>query len=199
MLPDRARRRAPSDGERGASLIIAVLFVGVVFTVVTVLLTQAQVTSDSLQVYRVDRGLRESADSSLQLTVQALASNPTTYGVDGDSSCSSATGMSYPLSNPSGATRSTFAPGSSVLVTCKAAPGSGVVTGGSQAPRDVQLTVTCKTSSPAVNASGQYLCGSGSVSRVIGRAHVRFDVDPGASNPVAWAVVPKILSWTLYR
>ncbi len=41
------------------------------------------------------------------------------------------------------------------------------------------------------------MCGGGSATadKVVGRARVRFEPDPRATDPTKRAVVPKILSW----
>jgi hypothetical protein len=213
-------RRTPtppsaSTSEGGASLLIALLIVTVIVTTVTALFAFAGAGHNANVTYRGDSTLRFAGDGALEVAIQRVADNPRMGESTPLAPATSvpACSMDVPIDEVSPTrpdNHPTVFAGSFLSVACAATPGTtsggttGAVTDGDQRqqqPRDVTFTVTCNVPTGYVaGRTNPIKCLSGAgTPRVVARARVRFEVDPGATPPVSWAVVPKVISWTVYR
>lgn len=188
-------RRRVAD-ERGSSLIMALVFIVFIAVLATVLLGMTFTGLRSTYSYRTDRILRYNVESALNLVITKLAKDPT-LGVFNGGACNQVVDLQEESSAPpatNGASR--------IEVRCAATAGlsdpqSGVQVDGAQSPRDVTLTVSCNSFRFEVGgANGLLGCGGDPNNPTfVGRARVRFEVDPNITDLTKRAVIPKIITW----
>lgn len=226
--PHRARVVLPRDRESGSALLLALLFLGVILTLVTVLLLGARTSAQSVQGFRDDRTLRYGADGALEATIEMLHYNPQ-LAMSLTTPVAIPNCLQVPLidGNPPG-NRATVTSGSYLQVSCisvanasagatQATPTSsatGYDVDGNELAREVLLTVTCASTVAPTSVGGKIDCQNGASPRTLASARVRFDIDPGntTNNLVTcpsgitsttvcnqWADVSKIVSWKLSR
>jgi len=213
----RDRRVPGAQSESGAVMILALGFIIVVGIVAAAVLLMAYTGSNTLAVYRQDRIVRANAEAAMTTTIVRLSKNPL-MATDGTStgtpSLDSSCALNYPMQQPTtGGVIPTFTSGSVLQVTCGptsaynasgpwgAGSGSGHIdtASGTQGPRDVTITVTCKVPTANADAKSKVTCGTSGTSRVVARARVRFEIDYTKTNKLQWAVVPKVIAWDLRR
>lgn len=197
LLSGRRRSRMMSR-EEGASLVLALLFMTIMSVLVASLFYMSFTNIQSLREHRRERHLRYSGESSLQLAVQRLASDPAQPdAVSGQCDYDALPGWRYDIPDEIANDR-TISAGSFLSVTCAAAsPGALPSLAGNDA-RYVTISVACDH---WALTDGEVSCGTGSsgVSREIASALMMFDVDPGSDGDGAEANVPKVLEWNLNR
>ncbi|WCO66836.1 hypothetical protein PO878_20300 [Iamia majanohamensis] len=187
------------------------LFIAISFALLVSLLGFTITGTKALHTYRVDRTLRYGTDAALEVAVQMVKANPAMA----QSSPVTPSGtvppcaVQLPLDEATvpGASQ-VMVSGSYLTVTCE--PTSGVAASGgpdidstasvpTQAARDVTFVVTCGAPGTDRAQGDRYECMDGPDVQELGRARVRFDIDPGFATPSERAIVPKILTWTLYE
>lgn len=186
---------APAGPESGVSLMFALVFLILISTLITGVLTYAFSANRNVQSFRRDRALHFATDGALEVGVDMVQANPT-MGFTLFPAC----GLDFPLDahNAEGV----FAAGAHLTVDCLPTP--NLLTpippspGGNQPYRDVTFEVTCRL--PASYTPPDPLaCGTGPDVMFLGRARVRYDIDPGHTPRTAWAIVPKVVSWEISR
>jgi hypothetical protein len=217
-------RPAVGRGESGASLMLALVFVIVVFTIITGVLTYAFGAGRSVEVYERDQALHYAADAALEAAVQMVKIKtylgqtdplpPYVPAAPLGSSCALALPIPSPPTStpPSAASLShvhdpglVFASTARLNVTCNPTP---TVTSGGYEPqaagagqltRDVTFEVVCLLP-PTVRWDRPLACGTPNTNPlVLARARVRYDIDPGHGTPAQRARVPKVISWEILR
>ncbi len=123
-----------------------------------------------------------------------MVRNTSTLGANGNTVCANP-GIKHDLVNPDPVNHPTFSTGSFLLVTCTASPGtgSGVVSGTPRHPGAARRALHGDVQDHRRRGQrrGQYVCGSGSVNRVVARGRVRYDVDPGGPPPTSGPWSPR--------
>ncbi len=200
-VPEPAAARDP---EAGAALLLVMVFILVVFVVVTSLLTFGEAGTRSAAAFRTQRTIRYAADGALEQGVAAIANDPTLgFGVPLPASptCSS---LTVPILDPS--TTPTIAANSVLSVSaCATNPTSGVTDpDGGTGMRDVTFTVTCNATKTGSAHEILGCTASGGTARTVATARVQFGVDymwtgaVGSATPAASRDhVPKIISWNV--
>ena len=195
-----ARISAPA-GERGASVVFAVVFLIVVSTLVSGALAYSSTASRSVIAYQRDRALHYAADGALEVAVQ-MGEDRAGIGVAGGPSCSMILplGGAHAVHDPGGV----FSDTARLVVTCAAATAtSGTLDGaGFQQTREVIFTVLCRLPDGSKISERDLSCAKDPADTqefVLGRARVRYDVDPGWAVPATRARVPKVIEWELLR
>lgn len=195
----RHRRLRPGRAdEAGAALILAIAFLGIVFTSVTILFGFADAGSRSLAAYRGERTLRYASDGALEQAI-VVAQNTPAIGVY--PTYTPTTCLKVPIVEPS--TRRTMTTGSFLSVTCSTTPGTSLPANDSDGlpgVRDVTFTVYCA----ATPGSGTALpgCGTGATNRTVAVARVQFDIDYSDTPTITGGStagrsrVPKVVSWS---
>lgn len=175
--------------ERGATLIIALVFITVLFSLIAVLFGFSLTATRTITTYRLDRTLRYAADGALEVGIGVVQQNPALGVGETPVPC----GLLPVSPDPTQVT----AEGSVLRIQCQATPGASPVGG----ERDVTFTVICDAPDVGPDRNEPYPCIAGPQTneRVLARARVRFEVDPGAGPPTERAVVPKIVTWTICR
>jgi hypothetical protein len=201
-----ARRTVAATAvEAGNALLLSLAFIVVIFTTVTGLLLAAHAGVKSVQGYRVDRTVRYGADGAIQATIELLKEHPELALALSNPSANPYCGLRVPLvdagTGATAGTRATVTSGSYLQTTCTSIATVTSVDGidasaNQQLPRQVQIIVTC---APSTAATPLIDCKGGSTPREVGRARVRFEIDPGLGNQNQSAVVPKIVSYTILR
>jgi hypothetical protein len=183
------------DGEQGIAMIMVLVIMTVVMVIAAGLFSFAIASTTSIKTYKEDRTLRYAADGALEYGIANVTSNYQLGVTDG-------TGCSWNVPVEGRVTGDvTMSSGSSVRVSC--APyivSTGADSDGGQKVRYVQFTVTCFNPVAATRAvNGKPSCSSsGSTSRILATAKVRYDFDTRSTVDVTKrAVVPKILGWDL--
>ena len=189
---------AAADGERGAVLILALVFLVVIGTMTTALLSYAFTGTRALAAYRLERTRRYAADSALLSTVNRLSRDSTL----GNGATFAACGRIPITQYTTGGNITSVADSTAyVTVRCRKTPGVTVdlidVDGG-QPPRDITMEVVCSYNGAMV-VNRKLTCGAGSSEQVIGRARVRFEPRYDAPDPKKRAVVPKVKSWEIRK
>ncbi len=193
--------------EDGVSVIFTLVFLVVVFTLITAVLAYARSTALTVTTYQRDRALRYAADAALETAVQMVKEKPD-LGVSAHPATPTtpeivppACGMVLLLAehDPGGI----FAPNARLDVTCAFTPGQvsgGFDADGGQALRDVTFTVECRLPSSSSITDLPLQCGSANPKIVhLAEARVRFDLDYGYVDPLTRARVPQIVTWEIDR
>jgi hypothetical protein len=190
------------------SVIFALVFLIVVSIVLTGVLGFAFAASRNVTAYERDEALRNAADAALESAVQLVKVNPE-LGITKTLPNTPTPGDCAMMLRVDGATdgntvfdpANVFSATARLHVLCEVTPGvalSGEVDGdGNQGLRDVTFRVVCRT--PASSTGDVMDCGGGSNEVVLGRARVRFDVDPGHTPASERARVPKVITWDVDR
>lgn len=172
--------------ERGATLIIALVFVAVIGLLASILIAMTFTGSRSTYAYRQERVLRYNAESAINQAIMKLQGN-TGHILSPTSRC-----INFPtMEKPAPGQDPVISPNKPFLyVTCQATPGAITAAGA----RDVTIKVICVG---ATFDGDQIECGDGSlvppVGRLLGSARVRFEVP--TDNPAAGGIIPKIVTW----
>ncbi|WP_421117906.1 hypothetical protein ACE2AJ_10745 [Aquihabitans daechungensis] len=187
----------PSRGESGATLLIAVAFVTVIFSLVIALLGFAQVGARSNRAYKGERTNRSSVEGAMNAGIQYLAINPT-LGVSGSTdTCRVQVSIEGDVRIVVGNAYYTMECAATTPSTGGASADSGKVVDGVQVPRDVTIRILCGNDSANPVRVGYSSCGTG-VTRLVATARVRFDRDTTPNIPPdKSAIIPKILNWEL--
>ena len=198
--PTRAVARAAA-GERGAVLVLALVFLTVIGTLTAFLISYAFTGTKSLAAYRIERTRRYAADSALHVAVKRL-STETGASLGNSSTPEKCAQYLIPEYTSPGNVQPVVGTGAYVTVWCSLTPNAvtdAIDVDGGQAARDVTMEVRCNTSGTAIVVGGKLACGSGSNTTVIGRARVRFEIDYnlGSARLATRAVVPKTMSWQI--
>lgn len=206
-------RGTHQGAERGATLILALVFLIVVGLLAAAVLGMAFTGVRSTEAFRQERALRYNAESAINTAILMVARQPTLAVVD-PSDPSDPT----PDPNPAHAdcglrhnmrqdtadgTQPTFYPDSTLQVICRPTPantrppasdGRPGADGG-QNTRDVTFYVYCYENTLA--NLDRIPCASfgGSTVRTLAEVRVRFEPDYNAADPTRRAVIPKIISW----
>ena len=189
---------AAVTGERGAVLILALVFLIVIGTMTAALLSYAFTGTKALAAYRLERTRRYAADSALLSTVNRLSLDSTLGNGTTFAGCGRIPITQYTTGgNITSVAEST----AYVTVRCRKTPGIVVDRfdlDGGQAPRDITMEVVCSYNGAMV-VNRKLTCGAGSSEQVIGRARVRFEPRYDAPDPTKRAVVPKVKSWEVRK
>lgn len=170
-------------------MLMALVFIFVIFAVITGLLGFAFSANKTTRNYRLDRALHYEADAALEEAVQMVRDNHT-LGV-GSTACS----LQHVLDEPSDLFLASYLDVKCYVTPSNASAGA-LDADGAQTTRDVTFEVSCDAAS---SLPGDPLdCSGGSVI-LLGTARVRFEVDPGHPEKAKRARVPKIVSWQLTR
>jgi len=199
LTPPGTVRSSDRRDESGATLIIAVLFVTVIFSLVIALLGFAQVGSRTNRAYQGERTNRTAVESAMNAGIQYLAINPT-LGVYGSTdTCRVQVSIEGTVKIVIGNAYYTMECAATTPSAGGATSDSGKVVGGVQNPRDVTITILCGNDSANPVQVGYSSCGTG-VTRPVATARVRFDRDTSSTVPQdKSAIIPKILSWELRK
>ena len=189
---------AARQGESGAVLILALVFITVIGTMAVGLLSFAFAGSRALSAYRLERTRRYAADSALQVAVHRL-SQPANAALGVSPTPVQCARFPIPQDVTAGNLEDVVTANAYVTVWCSTTPNVPVDVidlDGGQAPRDITMEVRCNTASGSTVTGTKLACGSGANATVIGKARVRFENDY-AQPANARALVPKILSWQI--
>lgn len=187
--------------------MMAMVFVIVIFTVLTGVLGYAFAANRAVEPYERDQALHYAADAALEIGVQMVRDNPNLGTTAAASApCVSSLPLGGSTTSPSSGNEhdpgEVFAGAARLNIECEVTPGvtsSGAQGPGGQQPRDVTITVVCGLPGN-FDWSDPLPCFTPNAQRlVLARARVRFDVDPGWHTPAARARVPKVVSWEIER
>jgi hypothetical protein len=209
----------PPPHETGASLMLALVFVIVVFTIITGVLTYAFAAGRTVEVYQRDQALHYAADAALETAVQVVKTKTTlgqTPPLPASITVQGTCALILPLFDSGAAGNisrgsqhdpgQVFTENARLNVTCAPAPGTtpsggyeDIAVGQGQRARDVVFEVVCLL--PAVVEWDRPLpCGTPNNNPIVlGRAHVRYEIDEGHNVPRERARVPKVISWEILR
>lgn len=204
--PCRAASTHP--GEEGASLVFALVFVIVIFTILTGVLSYAFAANRNTNAYVRDQALHYAGDAALEVAVQMVKENPRLGETGSTAPCNLELPVTGGLDSVHDPAR-IFAAGARVSVTCFQTPNVGIPKldgDGGQHYRDVSFDVECRIPNGA-NVTEPLACAAGNpVVLQLGTARVRYDIDPGYTDPSTGlaapldrARVPKIASWEINR
>ncbi|HEX7135203.1 MAG TPA: hypothetical protein VF228_21700 [Iamia sp.] len=199
--PSSPRSRDP---EAGASILLALVLIFVIFGILTAVLSFAFAAARTTHLYDRDRALHFHADAALELAVVMVRNN---YQLGEMSPTAPACLSKYAIAGTSSSPtdpKKLFVAGSSLNVECSVTPGvvnSGLEDPGTgrQRPRDVTFTVICFWDSLTPTDKALDCNDSNNDRMVLATARVRYEVDPGYSLPLQSARVPKIVSWQVYK
>lgn len=188
------RGHQADPAESGSTLVLALAFVTIVMALTVGLLGFSKAGTSSLQAYRVERTRRYAVDGAMQSAIQMVSKYPNMGKHTSPDPC----GLRFLVQgNPR-----MVAPGAYLVVECAETPAAvsgvsnaGDVVGGQQTARDVTLTVTCNREPNATPTRNKVSCGSGTVSTILAKARVRYEIDYSVANQTQWAIVPKIITW----
>lgn len=198
--------------------MLALVFVIVVFTIITGVLTYGFSAGRSVEVYQRDQALHYAADAALESAVQTVKTRTTlgqTPPLPANITVQGTCAVMLPLfdvgaaATPSRGSQhdpgQVFTEGARLNVTCAPAPGppSGgyedIAVGQGQRARDVVFEVVCLLPD-IVQWDRPLPCGTPNQNPlVLGRAHVRYEIDEGHPQPRERARVPKVISWEILR
>jgi len=189
MRWSHSRSTRVERGERGSSLIIALVFMTVLSVIIAALFYMAFTNLRSMRSYRIERNVRYNADAALEMAIDRLRADPE---LAEDGACRNGAHWTMPMNEGATADPVIF-PTSELYITCASVEPATQIDG-EQGSRLVWIKVNCRRD---LRATDQVACGTGPAS-IIASALVRFDPDPsGDYLPDEWAVIPKVLQWNV--